>query len=112
MGYMGEKTKPSKLLIVVTMIPVLLDGAVWMVTEGFNVKPRFFPPLVYAVGSLVMLVLAVFVSFIGYTMSKDEEPEWGSKLPFKLIQALNILWVLVSVMFALLVVFIYFMRIA
>ncbi|AGT35436.1 MAG: hypothetical protein QW360_00105 [Thermofilum sp.] len=110
--YMGEKTKPSKTLLIVTFIPIILNVLVFIVTDGFNVHPHLTSPFIYLIGSFVMLVIATFVAFIGYTMAKDEEPEWGSKLQFKIIQALNLLWVLLSIVFALMLVFVYLLRVA
>ncbi len=106
---MGEKVKPSTLLIVVTFIPLFLNAGIFIITEGFNITPHS-PPLVYTIGSLALAVMAILAAVIGYTMAKDEEPEWGSKLPFKVIQGVNIFSILLSVMLALLVVLVYFMK--
>ena len=108
--YMYENAKPSMFLLIVTFIPILLIVLVFIVTDGFNVHPRLASPLIYLVGSFVMLVFAIFVAFIGYTTGKDEEPEWGNKLQFKIIQALNILWILLSIVFALMLVLVYLLQ--
>ena len=107
---MEERVKPSKLLLTVTFIPVLLNILVFVVTEGFNVKPQLTSPFIYLVGSFVMLAIAIFAACIGYSLARDEEPEWGSKFPFKLLQALNVLWILLSIVFALMLVLVYFLR--
>jgi len=106
---MGEKTKPSTLLVVVTFIPLFLNAGIFVITEGFNVNPHS-SPLLYAIGSLILAAIAVLAAIIGLTMARDEEPEWGSKLPFKVIEGVNIFSILLSVMFALLVLLVYFLK--
>ncbi|WP_219731626.1 hypothetical protein [Infirmifilum uzonense] len=106
---MGEKVKPSTLLIIVTLIPLFLNVAIFIITDGFNVNPTT-PPFLYMFGTLAMAVIAVLASIIGFTMARDEEPEWGSKIPFKVIEAMNVFSILLSIVFALLVVLIYFLK--
>lgn len=107
--YMGEKIKPSMLLYIVSLIPLFLNLGVFIITSGFNVNPET-PPFVYMFGSLVMTAIAIVAALIGFTMARDEEPEWGSKLAFKLIEGLNVFSVMLSIVFALLIILIYFLR--
>ncbi|MEZ0345991.1 MAG: hypothetical protein ABWK01_05530 [Infirmifilum sp.] len=107
--YMGETVKPSLLLIIVTIIPLFLNIGIFIVTDGFNVKPTY-PPFLYMFGTLVMAVLAVVTAIIGFTMARDEEPEWGSKVTFKAIEGVNVFSILLSIVFALLIVLMYFLK--
>lgn len=106
--YMEEKTRPSGVLITLTVIPLLFNVATYMITDGFNTHPPF-PPIVYAIATLIILILAIVLAIFAYILSKDEEPEWGSKVPYKIIQALNVASIIIAVTFIILVIFVYYL---
>lgn len=106
--YMEERTRPSGVLIALTAIPILFDVTTYIVTGGFNTHPPF-PPIVYAIATLIILVLAIVSAIFAYLLSKDEEPEWGSKIPYKIIQAINVATIIVAITFIVLIIFAYWL---
>lgn len=103
-----EEEGPSGVLLIMTAIPPFLIAAIFWLTENFSVKPSL-PPLFYKILPLLLVFIAILVAFMGYTTAKDEEPEWGSRLPFKVIEALHLAYVAISVLLAVLVVTLYFL---
>lgn len=108
--YMGENVRPSLPLLLLTFIPLIFEAITFFVTNGFSVHPTF-PPIVYAIGTLMILVIAIVLSVFAFMLSKDEEPEWGSKLPFKIIQALNLSSIVISLVFIIMIVFVYYLKV-
>lgn len=101
--------KPSKLLIALTLAPIVPLALSWVLTEGFSASPSLGPLLSRAL-PLVLLLVAVFLARIAYTVARDEEPEWGPVWPFKLIEGIAISYAAVAVLFLALVVLTYFLR--
>uniref|UniRef100_A0A7C3WW36 Uncharacterized protein n=1 Tax=Thermofilum pendens TaxID=2269 RepID=A0A7C3WW36_THEPE len=106
--YMGERVKPSTALLVLTLLPWFLLVAVIMATGGFNVHPNT-PPYVYLFVSPALTIIAIAVALMGYFLARDEEPEWGSRLTFKIIEATELASILVAAFFLGLIVITYFL---
>jgi len=106
--YMGERAKPSTALLVLTLLPWFLLVAVVMMTNGFNIHPST-PPYIYLFVSPALTIIAIVVAVMGYILAKDEEPEWGSRLVFKAIEAAELASILVAALFLGLIAVTYFL---
>ena len=104
---MYERRKPSTILIILSLIPPILIFSVFMLTDWFNVKPRL-PMMFYAILPLILMVISTLISALSYLTAKDEEPEWGTVLPYKIIEGVNLAYAVISVMLIALVVVMYF----
>lgn len=107
--YMGEKTRPSNALLILTFLPWVFFTAIFMITEGFNLRPST-PPYLYLFASPALAVIAIVVAVMGYLLAKDEEPEWGSRTIFKAIQAINLASILLAFLVLSLIVISYYIR--
>lgn len=107
--YMGEKTRPSNALMILTILPWTFLASTYFITEGFNINPSTSPYL-YLFASPALAVIAVVVAVMGYLLAKDEEPEWGSKFVFKVIQATELASILAAVSVLLIIVMTYYLR--
>jgi hypothetical protein len=107
--YMGERARPSTALLVLTLLPWFLLVSVVVVTNGFNVHPST-PPYVYLFVSPALAIIAIVVALMGYILARDEEPEWGSRLVFKAIEAAELASILVAVLVLGLIAITYFLR--
>ncbi len=108
MRFYEEKERPSTALIILTIIPLIILVAVILLTDSFNAHPHM-PPFYYAILTLILLGLSLVTSFFAFFLARDEEPEWGSKLPFKVIQGLAISFAVLSAVFIVLIIFIYYL---
>ena len=103
-----EEEGPSKTLIILAILPPVLLFIIYHLVEGFTTKPKS-PPFMHAILPLILAILSVVFSVFGFFAAKDEEPEWGSALPYKSVEALSIGYILISLVFAGLVVILYFL---
>jgi len=104
----GKKAKPSTALLVLTLLPWFLLVAVVIATNGFSVHPST-PPYVYLFVSPALAVIAIVVALMGYFLARDEEPEWGSRVVFKAIEAAELASILVAVLILALIAITYFL---
>ena len=95
------------LITLLTLIAFLLIIGSFAVTNNFSSKPYFmYSPFI----AIILLALSITISIISYKMAKDEElyAEEGEFL-YKLLEAIDISCVIVSVILILLAINIYFM---
>jgi len=104
-----EEEGPSKTLILLTIIPPVIFYAVFRLTDNFSVEPKL-PVLYHAIVPLILLLMSLVASFMGYTAARDEEPEWGWRLPYKVLQALHIGYLFIALILVVFVVTMYFLR--
>jgi len=103
-----EEEGPSKVLLLMTAIPPIFLVAIFRLTDNFSTSPTL-PPLYYKIMPLALTFFAIVVSIMGFLTARDEEPEWGSRLPFKVIEAVHLAYIAVSLLLASLVVTLYFL---
>ncbi len=103
-----EEEGPSPILIVMTVIPPIMLGLTFVLTDNFSVKPSL-PFFFSKILPLVLLLVATAIAVMGYFTAKDEEPEWGPELPFKVIEALHLAYIAASLILATLVILLYFL---
>lgn len=103
-----EEEGPSKVLLLMTAIPPIFLVAIFRLTDNFSTNPTL-PPLYYKIAPLALVFFTVIVSVMGFLTARDEEPEWGSRLPFKIIEAIHLAYIAVSLLLASLVVTLYFL---
>lgn len=109
---MSEQERPSVIVIVSTVIPFALLATVWLLTHGFSENPPY-PPFFSKILPLALTVIAVLTSIFAYNLARDEEPEWGAelriRLQYKVLEGAAIACVTVSLVFAILILIIYFL---
>lgn len=105
---MYERTRPSIVLVILSLIPLALIFSVFHLTEFFSVKPSL-PPFYHALLPLFILAMSAIISVFSYFTARDEEPEWGPVLPFKVIEGVSISYIVTSIVLASLVVVMYFL---
>ena len=105
-----EQAKPSKILIFFSTLPLLLILISIYLTDFFSQEPHL-PPTFSAFLPLFLLTISVIISFFGYTTAKDEEPEWGSQFIFKIIEGLNLSYILINIVVIVMIVLLYFTNI-
>lgn len=98
---------PSRVLTTLSLAPLLPLLATWMLTEGFSENPTL-PPFYSKVLPLILTLISAVLAFFAYNVAKDEEPEWEEGLVFKLIEGLALGYIMLSAIFAAIVVAIYF----
>jgi len=102
-----EHVKPSKILITFSIIPIIIIIFSIYLTDFFSQNPTL-PPMYSAFLPLFLLVISCIISFFGYTTAKDEEPEWGNEFVFKILQGLNLSYIIVSTVILILIILLYF----
>jgi hypothetical protein len=102
-----ETQLPSKILTALTLAPLLPLLATWVLTEGFSKSPTL-PPFFSKILPLILTLLSAVLAFFAYNAAKDEEPEWGESLVFKLVEGLALGFILLSIIFAAMVAVTYF----
>ncbi len=107
-GYMGEGDKPSGVLLALTAIPLLLDAAIYYLTDGFSVHPHF-SHFIYMVVTLALAIIAGVAAVFAFLLAKDEEPEWGNQLPFKLVEGINMASLALTSLFIILLIYMYYL---
>ncbi|MEM0087390.1 MAG: hypothetical protein QXS92_02325 [Thermofilum sp.] len=107
--YLGEAARPSNALKLLAIMPWIFLAATYFITEGFNVRPTT-PPYLYLFASPALAVLAIVVAVMGYLLAKDEEPEWGSRIAFKAIQAAELASILSAVLVLVIIAVTYYLR--
>lgn len=109
---MGEQGGPSIALLALTVAPLALLVASWMLTGGFSETPPF-APLFSRILPLASTAVAALLSIFAYNLARDEEPEWGGglqqRLAFKAIEGAALAYIALSVVFALLLLSMYFL---
>jgi len=107
-GYMGEGEKPSKVLLGLTALPIVLDTLIFILTDGFNAHPHY-PHFIYMIVTIALAVIAVVAAIFAYMLARDEEPEWGDVLPFKIVEGVNIASLAIAILFTILIVYMYYL---
>lgn len=107
-GYMGEGDKPSRVLLGLTAIPIALDALIFLLTDGFNTHPHY-PHFIYMIVTIALAIIAVVSAIFAYMLARDEEPEWGDVLPFKIVEGVNIASLAVALLFAFLIIYMYYL---
>ncbi len=108
-SYLGEGEKPSGVLLAMTAAPLILDAAIFLLTDGFSTHPHF-PHFLYMIVTIALAIIAVVVSIFAYLLARDEEPEWGDVLPFKVVEGVNLASLLVALLFAFLIIYMYYLN--
>lgn len=103
-----ERKRPSSVLLAMTAAPAPLLLLVWYLTEGFSLKPSL-PHLYSRVVPLVLAIFSIIVAIFTFNLARDEEPEWGPALPFKVIEGIAVAYIVLSTLFMLLVASTYLM---
>ena len=103
-----EKKFPGALTLTLMFVPVALIAATFILTDYFSVNPTTYPPPFNSIVPLILLVVAIISAAISYITAKDEEPEWGPQLPFKIVEAIDIAIIVLSIMLIVLLITIYF----
>ena len=106
---MYEPSRPSILLITLSLLPIPLIISVFYLTDNFSLKPHL-PPLYHAIAPAFLLVFSIALSVFAFITAKDEEPEWGPVLPFKVIEGACLSYIVISAILLALVVLRYFLR--
>ena len=104
---MEEERMPSRELIALTIAPLIPLALIWTLTEGFSENPSL-PPILSTVLPLALSLISAVVALFAFNLAKDEEPEWGPVLPFKLIEGLTVVYIVLSLLFFAIIVFIHF----
>ena len=91
-----EKKFPGLLTLALMVVPVLMIIATFILTDYFSVNPTTYPPPFNSIVPLILLVIAIISAAVSYTTAKDEEPEWGPQLPFKIVEGIDIAIIAVS----------------
>ena len=102
-----EPVRPSLTLIVLTIAPLPLLIATVLLTEGFSISPSL--PYTYSrVIPIVITIISMVIAIFAFNLARDEEPEWGPVLPFKVIEGVSIAYLIVGSLFAALIIMTYF----
>jgi len=106
-----ERAAPSAVLIALTLLPLALLVAVWLLTGGFSEKPPL-SPFYSKILPLALVAVAAIASIFAYSLARDEEPEWGTsaqRVVFKAIEGALLAYLLLSAIFAALLLLTYFL---
>jgi len=115
-----EAARPSSVAILLSVLPVLMLLAMLWLT-GFPEQPfSREPPVRLRIGTyelhptlqgfiipLVLNALAAFTSLLAFTTLKDEEPGWGPVLPFRVLESLNLVTLLLSIFSTVMLIFVF-----
>lgn len=104
---MSGSEKPSKALVFLASVPAILLALIWFLTDGFNVRPSL-PYFFSRALPLALAVITAAVALLAYGTAKDEEPEWGKSLIFKVIEGAALVYVALAALFSAMIVFTYF----
>lgn len=89
-------------------IPIAMIAATFILTDYFSVNPTTYPPPFNSIVPLVLLIMAIISAAVSYITAKDEEPEWGPQLPFKIVEAIDVAIIVLSIMLVVLLITFYF----
>lgn len=103
-----ERKRPSYVLLAMAIAPAPLLLLIWHLTEGFSLKPSL-PHLYSRITPMVLAILSIVVAVFTFNLARDEEPEWGPALPFKVIEGAAVAYIVLAVIFLLLIASTYFM---
>ncbi|RLF05032.1 MAG: hypothetical protein DRK00_05390 [Thermoprotei archaeon] len=103
-----ERKRPSSVLLAMTIAPAPLLLLIWFLTEGFSLRPSL-PHIFSKIAPMVLAILSIIIAIFTFNLAKDEEPEWGPALPFKVIEGAAIAYVVLAVIFLLLIASTYFL---
>ncbi|MDW8003974.1 MAG: hypothetical protein RMI04_04110 [Thermofilaceae archaeon] len=108
---MTEDGKPSAVLVLLTLAPIIPLGITWTLTEGFNKNPSR-PPFFSKILPLALVLITIIISLIAFNLARDEElestGEFKYRLIFKFIEGSAIVYVIISIVFSLMIVVTYF----
>ena len=105
-----ERKYPSLFTIFLMILPLVFIAITFTLTDYFSVNPTTYPPPFNSIVPLILLIIGIISAAVSYTTARDEEPEWGSQLPFKIVEGVDIASVILSMMFIVLIVTMYFMK--
>jgi hypothetical protein len=105
-----ETQLPSKVLTALSVVPLVPLLAAWALTEGFNTNPSL-PPFFSKILPLLLSLVSAILALFAYNAARDEEPEWGGGLVFKLIEGLSLGYILLAAIFVAMILFTYFVKI-
>lgn len=101
---------PSKILTALSVAPLIPLLIAWILTEGFSTNPSL-PPFFSKILPLLFSLISALLAFFAYNAARDEEPEWGGGLVFKLIEGLALGYILLAFIFITLIIITYFIKI-
>jgi len=104
-----ETRLPSKTLTALAVVPLIPLLLVWVLTEGFSANPSL-PPFFSKILPLLLSLISMLSAVFAYNAARDEEPEWGGGLLFKLIEGLSWGYILLALIFTALIITIYFVK--